>query len=374
MPEHIRFTEHLISNKFTYAYGISAADLTGNGSLDIIAGDTDSYCLYWFENDGQGNFKRHIVHYRHGEWIERHQVVDLNGDGQLEVVCIDNIGGAVHYLTIEGDPRTSQSWHQHHIAQRGELPGAYDVAVADFDGDGQLEVAASSWRKGNRFVIYDPVDGQWTPHIIEENIGETRTVCAVDMNGDGRLDLLGSASAGNQVMWYENPGSLTQPWTKHVIDSLGRPMHGHPVDMDGDGDVDVIMTGGIEPATDAGNKGVHQVYWYENLGTAQQPGPWQRHVICEDWPSGFEAIAADVDNDGQLEVVATRWGNTGRIALFKHGGDPRGPWSMQILRDNWINANTVFVADINGSGRLDIVACAERGSNEVRWWRNDGVA
>ncbi len=374
MPEHIRFTEHLISNKFTYAYGIAAADLTGTGSLDIVAGDTDSYSLYWFENDGQGNFTRHIVHYRAGEWIERHQVVDLDGDGKLEVVCIDNIGGAVHYFTIEGDPRTSQSWRQHYIAPCGELPGAYDVAVADFDGDGELEVAASSWRKGNRFVWYDRRDGQWDTHIIEDDIGETRTVCAVDMNGDGRVDLLGTASAGNQVVWYENPGSpATQPWKKHIIDHIGRPMHGHPVDMDGDGDVDVVMAGGLEAGSDPDNRGVHQVYWYENQGPPGQ-GPWKRHIICEDFPSGFEAVAADLDGDGQMEVVATGWGPDGRIALFKHAGDPTGPWTMQTLRAGWVNANTVFVADLDGDGRLDIAAVAERGSNELRWWRNEGPA
>jgi hypothetical protein len=373
MPEHIRFTEHLISNRFTYAYGISTVDLTGNGSLDIIAGDTDSYSLYWFENDGHTNFTRHIVHYRQGEWIERHHVADLNGDGQPEVVCIDNIGGAVHYFTIEGDPHTSQSWRQRYIAPRGTLPGAYDVTVADFDGDGEMEVAASSWRKGNRFVIYKGQGDEWQPHIIEDNIGETRTVVAVDMNGDGRPDLLGTASAGNQVMWYENPGSLTQPWTKHIIDTISRPMHGHAVDIDGDGDVDVVMAVGLGSGNDPGNKGVQVICWYENLGTATEPGPWQRHIIAN-WPTGFEAVAADLDGDGQVEVVATGWGPQGRISLFKHDGDPRGTWSEQVLRDNWSNANTVFIADLDGDGRLDIVACAERGANEVRWWKNEGPA
>jgi hypothetical protein len=42
------------------------------------------------------------------------------------------------------------------------------------------------------------------------------------------------------------------------------------------------------------------------------------------------------------------------------------------LKENWANANTVFIADLDGDGRLDIVAAAERGSNEVRWWRNEG--
>jgi len=47
---------------------------------------------------------------------------------------------------------------------------------------------------------------------------------------------------------------------------------------------------------------------------------------------------------------------------------------MQILKDNWPKANQVIVADLDGDGRLDIVASAERGSNELRWWRNLGPA
>jgi hypothetical protein len=86
----------------------------------------------------------------------------------------------------------------------------------------------------------------------------------------------------------------------------------------------------------------------------------------------FEAVAADLDGDGQMEVVATRWGKDGSIALFKHSGDPRGPWSKQVLKEGWTMADQVFVADVDGDGRLDIVAAAERGSNELRWWRNEG--
>ncbi len=61
----------------------------------------------------------------------------------------------------------------------------------------------------------------------------------------------------------------------------------------------------------------------------------------------------------------------GRVAYFKHRGAPRGPWDIQLLKDGWTNANMVIAADINGNGRLDIAA-AERGGNELRWWRNEG--
>ena len=47
---------------------------------------------------------------------------------------------------------------------------------------------------------------------------------------------------------------------------------------------------------------------------------------------------------------------------------------MHPIKENWVRANQVIVADLDRDGRPDIVACAERGSNELRWWRNGGRA
>jgi hypothetical protein len=95
-------------------------------------------------------------------------------------------------------------------------------------------------------------------------------------------------------------------------------------------------------------------------------------VIADDYTFAFEAVAADLDGDGQLEVVASKQGEDGMLALFKHRGDPRRRWERQVLRAPWVRGNTIVIADIDSDGRLDIVASAERGTNEVRWWQNLG--
>ena len=378
MAEHIRFEEGLIGDGFSYAFGISTVDLTGNGFPDIVAMDTD-VGLYWFENDGSGRFTRHVIHERAGEWLERHEIADINGDGRPEIVSVDNKGGSLLWFEFDGDPRERRSWTHHYITDGG-FPGAYDLAVADLDGDGDLDVAATNWRIGNEVAWFENRQGRyvgddavWVKHTIEEDIGEPRTILAVDFDRDGRMDLLGSAVAGNQVIWYENPGDpARKPWTKHVIDSSPQPTHGSPVDMSGDGHLDVVMALGMRPLEGVGEV-PHQVVWYENPGDARQV-PWRKHVIAESFPNAFEAVAADLDGDGRVEVVATGWLETGRVALFKHGGDPRGPWSMQVLKEGWTNADQVILVDLDRDGRLDIIAAAERGSNELRWWRNLGPA
>ena len=365
-----RFSEHLIHQGFAYAYALSAADICGTGSLDLVAVDTN-VGLYLFENDGGGNFKRHVIRRRVGEWLERHAIADIDGDGKAEIVSVDNTNGCLLYFACDGDPRRSASWTHHYISE-GELPGAYDLSIADLNGDGCLDVAASSWRIGRQFAWFENREGQWVKHMIEDNVGETRAIHALDIDGDGRPDLLGTSCTSSELMWYRNPGDPTrEPWEKHLIDRSSSPMHGQPVDLDGDGDVDVVMALRGSDASSAA--GQCQIVWYENDGSPAS-GPWAKHVIAADFPMAFEAVAGDIDGDGQIEVVATAWGEDGRLALFKHRGDPKGPWDMQVLKQNWPNVTQVILADLTGNGRLDIAACAERGSNELRWWKNEGAA
>ena len=164
MAEHIRFEEGLIGDGFSYAFGISTVDLTGNGFPDIVAMDTD-VGLYWFENDGSGRFTRHVIHERAGEWLERHEIADIDGDGRPEIVSVDNKGGSLLWFEFDGDPRERRSWTHHYITDGG-FPGAYDLAVADLDGDGDLDVAATNWRIGNEVAWFENRGERWVKHTI----------------------------------------------------------------------------------------------------------------------------------------------------------------------------------------------------------------
>lgn len=376
-PRSIKFTEFLISNDYTYAFGVAAADLDGDGDLDLTSADALPHNdLYWFENDGKGNFTRHFIQEDDPDRLERHAIADINADGRPDVVIVENLKGDLKWFENSGSPRDGKLWKRHYIT-KGKLPSAYDVAPVDLDGDGDLDVAASNW-VGDGIYWFENLGkehvGEWPKHVIEEQLPETRTICAGDFDGDGDPDLLATARKGGQVIWLENSGKpATEPWKKHVVDNTSLfPTHGQPVDMDGDRDLDVVMALGFGPPY-GDVKVAHQIVWYENDGKPAS-GLWKKHVIAEPIAQAFEAVAVDLDGDGDQDVVATGWGNPGTVVWIENLGDPRSKWRIHVLKDKWINANQIITADLNGDGRPDIIACAERGSLELRWWRNEGAA
>ena len=381
----LKFTEQRLLGNYTYSYACAAADLDGDGDLDLTSSDAEPNSnLYLLLNDGKGRFKHSFIQKYENEEdqpirLERHAIGDINKDGRPDVVIVDNLKWDIRWFENPGPAKISQPWKLHRVAQPQEVPGSYDVALADLDADGDLDVAASSWRFGNRFDWFEnvgePGDGsKWIRHEVDNMIAETRTIAIADFNRDGKPDLLGSARVGNKVLWYESFGKpAAKPWKKHVIDAATvAPAHGHPVDIDADGDLDVVMAFGIAAPVGNDSPNSHQIAWYENLGAPGQGTEWKKHAIAPSFPQGFEVVAGDLDADGDLDVVATGWSPHGRIAWFENTGDPTSEWKMHTLKELWPNAVTVVLADLDNDGRLDIVACAERGANEIRWWRNAG--
>ena len=193
-------------------------------------------------------------------------------------------------------------------------------------------------------------------HIIDlRTPGTKNDVCLIgDLNGNGRNDVLIVGKYGeNNLLWYENPGQVGQPWKRHCVGSAHTEAGGVLVDVNGSGRLDLIVG---DPMDDPPGYTNTKLYWFECPEDSTQR--WKPHVITDRFRKYHDQAIGDVDGDGEIEIVFASQG-TQVVGYFDIPADPTvSPWSEACLhivaKDTHVEG--VSVADLDGDGENEILA------------------
>ena len=228
---------------------------------------------------------------------------------------------------------------------------------ADLDGDADIDVLYSS--EDTKLVWYENTDGNGM--FDRERVISDEGVSALhvaDLDGDGDNDVLSALwddenSANDQVAWYENRDGRGSFGPRQIITTqVTGPRSVFAADVDGDGDVDVISASFLDD----------KIAWYQNTDGRGSFGP--QNIITRQFYRPYSVDAVDLDNDGDTDVLAGSFSDTG-IAWLENT-DGRGafgpPLSIAIT-----SAYGVHAADLDGDGDNDAVSC---GGVKIAWYEN----
>ena len=197
--------------------------------------------------------------------------------------------------------------------------------------------------------------------IDEYNFLSPWSIFVADMDGDGNLDVLSASTSDDTLAWYKNVEGLDDFGSQQIItNNLDETRYVAAADIDNDGDMDVLATTGS----------IDLVVWYENLDGFGNFGPQQTITAGLDLPK--MVIAADVDGDGDLDVLtASRLDNT--IAWFENMDGLGNFGAQQSITNSALNVASVYFADINGDGIKDVICdSSSNGNGYPSWYENDG--
>ncbi len=230
--EYPHWTRHTIGTARFEAGGV-AFDITGNGRADVVAGsDWGHNELWWFENPGPPYEHWPMRLIEDGLWKYHDQAVgDVDGDGEDEIVVLSQQSEVVVYYDIPDDPTVSPwpKFCRHTICEGLQVEG---VALVDLDGDGALEVVAGPyWFKRH--------GDEWERHLIAPDFVLT-CVAVGDLDGDGRPEVVLAEGESDpaRLAWFSGFPDWQMHLLR---DDLFHPHSLQVADMDGDGRPDIFV-------------------------------------------------------------------------------------------------------------------------------------
>jgi hypothetical protein len=346
-------------------FGLDIKDINKDGYKDIISG------RYFYLNPGAD---------MEGKWIrsdlgmntDGYLFVDVDGDDYADVIA----ESLPDVYWFEADNLSGTSWTSRKI---GEIPatdhvngqgGRYAHLISGGRGEIILAAAEGIWVATIPDDPYNQAD--WKFRLIIHT-GSSEGIGAGDIDGDGDLDLVTGdmfeedKDISRQLFWHENPGSIDTVWARHHVGATINAVDRIEVaDFNGDGYQDIAiaeeMWPGLEPDAN--------LLIFTNPG-AETDSKWERDILFTGY-SLNNLDAGDIDNDGDIDLVtAEHRGKELRLLLFQNDG--KGNFTMHILDKGHESHLGTRLADLDSDGDLDIVSIGWDNYEYLHVWRNDAI-
>ena len=299
-----KFREIATVSGYVDAFSDFPVDVDRDGFTDLVTFAYFGRNISWYRNPGAAGGEWARAEIDTGFSTEFARVADIAGDGTpLELLpqTTSRTSPLSWYELVGG------AWVKHALDPASHPHG---IGSGDVNADGRTDVLTpDGWFEAPA----DPRGGSWTLHPAWASLGlpELGFMHVIDLNRDGRADVLTTAAHDYGVMWIEQLAD--GGWRWHAVDQSWSEAHPSVlVDVDGNGTLDLV-TAKRYLGRNANSPGAGEplgVYWYELRLSDGQP-VWTRHTISYDRGvgGGLLMVAADVDRDGDVDIVAP--GKTG---------------------------------------------------------------